>query len=191
MKGVMFEPQSISPERIAAIKTDLESRREREQGVRNEITELLRTGTPIASLNAATSPVVKRMIEIDKENVAALKGILAECGWIDATRFGARVAQAAFLIVQHSNDDELMGGALPHIEADAKAKRINGDQYALLYDRLTLSRGGLQRYGSQLSTRDNGEMFADKLEDPEHVDERRKELGMQSLASYIGGFGKR
>jgi len=186
----MFEQKPITAGRIAAIQADLAARREREQGVRNEITALLRAGTPLKSLNAE-SPVIKRMIEIDKENVAVLKAILAECGWIDAARFGAGAANAAFLIVQHSGDDELMGGALPHIEADAKAGRINGDSYALLYDRLTLSRGGLQRYGSQLSTRDSGEMFADKLEDPEHVDERRKELGMQPLAGYISGFMKR
>src|SRR5471030_2993432 len=124
----MFEQRAFASDRIAAIQTDLVARREREQGVRNEITELLRTGTPIASLNAATSPVIKRMMEIDKENVAALKVILAECGWIDATRFGKLAASAAFLIVQHSGDDELMAGALPHIEADAKAGRINGDQ---------------------------------------------------------------
>ena len=72
-----------------------------------------------------------------------------------------------------------------------RVRLINGGLYALLYDRLTLSRGGLQRYGSQLSTRDTGEMFADKLEDPEHVDERRKEPGMQPLADYISGFLKK
>jgi hypothetical protein len=186
----MFEQKTITAGRIAAIQADLAARKDREQRVRHEITELIRAGTPLDALNSE-SPVIKKMIEIDKENVTELKAILAECGWIDAARFGSRTANAAFLIVQHSGDDELMGGALPHIEADAKAKRINGDQYALLYDRLALSRGNLQRYGTQLSTRNRNEMFVEKLEDPEHVDERRKELGMQPLADYISGFMNR
>lgn len=184
----MIANKPVPAERIEAITRELLERKDREQAIRNTLHQLLQTG--IAPAELKVHPVVKEMQSIDQANEAYLMAILAECGWPDAARFGARAAHAAFLIVQHSGSQQLMIDALPFIEADVRAKHINGDQYALLYDRLSVSLHGKQRYGSQLITATNGELMLEPLEDPGRVDEHRKELGMAPLADYLARFAK-
>lgn len=74
--------------------------------------------------------------------------------------------------------------ALPQIEKDVRAGKLDGQPYALLYDRLQLRLGGMQRYGSQVHRGDRGP-YVPGLEEPEEVDERREELGMVPLAEYL------
>ncbi len=130
----------------------------------------------------------RAMIEVDRDNTDFLLSILEEMGWIDAVRFGPQASQDAFLLVQHSDDLRLMRTALPHVEKDVRAGRIDGQSYALLYDRLQLNLGYLQRYGSQLATTADDESVLMPCEDPEKVNERRAELGMEPLESYLSWF---
>jgi hypothetical protein len=188
-RRTMIESKPVSADRVEVIKKELAERMEREQGIRQKLHELLQN--KITSQELKDHPIVKEMNTIDKANEAYLIAITAECGWPDAQRFGARAAQAAFLIVQHSGNVELMSDALPCIEADARAKRIHGDQYALLYDRLNLRLHGKQRYGSQLTTAPDGSFSLDPLEDPDKVEELRKELGMEPLAQYLERFKRK
>jgi hypothetical protein len=129
-----------------------------------------------------------RMAEVDRDNTAWLKGLVEDIGWIDCDRFGVEAANTAFLLVQHSGDLPLMLAALPRIEADVKAKKLDGQPYALLYDRLQLHLGGRQRYGSQIGGAGEGEMVVLPLEDRAHVDDRRRELGMGPLSEYLDFF---
>ena len=50
--------------------------------------------------------------------------------------------------------------------------------------------GGKQRYGSQVRENEDGEVVVYKLEDPDGVDARRKELGMRPLREYLALFGR-
>jgi hypothetical protein len=129
------------------------------------------------------------MRKTDRENTAWLKKIVRHWGWIDASRFGVKAADAAFLLVQHSGDLEFMTAALPEIEEDVKARRLSdGQSYALLYDRLQIMRGGKQRYGSQIIENAQGEMVVSPLENRDKVDEYREEMGMEPLAKYLSLF---
>ena len=60
---------------------------------------------------------------------------------------------------------------------------------ALLYDRLQLNLGFKQRYGSQLSSDNFGNMTVPSLEDRSKVDEYRKALDMPPLAQYLAHWG--
>ena len=182
-----MESKPVSAERIDAIQKELLERMEREQAIRRKLTELLQSGTSMKEINAG-HPLPKEMRVIDEANEAYLIATIVECGWPDAQRFGASAAQAAFLIVQHSWNQKLMSDALPQIEADARAKRVDAGQYALLYDRLHVRLHGKQRYGSQLKSNSEGELSLEPLEDPENVDKLRAELGMDPLADYLEHF---
>jgi len=92
--------------------------------------------------------------------------------------------------VQHSGHIPLMLAALPPIEKDVKAKRLNAQPYALLYDRLQINLGEKQRYGSQLGSNESGELVLMPLEDPARVEELRKEIGIFSLSKYLKFFEK-
>jgi len=130
------------------------------------------------------------MAKVDADNTAYLKGVVTDVGWIDVERFGRPAADAAFLLVQHSGDLPLMLAALPEIERDVRAGRADGQNFALLYDRTRLMSGGKQRYGSQVRENEDGELVVYRLEDPDRVDARRKEMGLTPLRDYLALFGR-
>lgn len=171
IEPMVFGPAKPMPkERVRAIREELAKRHEVDQAVRKDPS---RHG---------------EMAAVDKENTAWLVTLVKEIGWIDAERFGAEAADAAFLLMQHSGDLALMKGALPEIIEDVQAGRLAGQDYALLYDRIMLLTGGMQRYGTQIVVRDDGRQVVERLEDPDRVDERRRQLGLGPLEDYLDGF---
>ncbi len=168
----LAETVDVTEDLVRALSEDLGRRRIEDQRVR--------TGG---------SPDWNAMQSVDADNTEFLTNIILEMGWIDATRFGAEASDAAFLIVQHTSDLRLMVTALPFIEADVRAGRLNGQNYALLFDRSQLNLGYEQRYGSQLSSRDGTHVLM-ACEDITRVDEFRAEMGMGPLSEYLAYFQK-
>jgi hypothetical protein len=121
-----------------------------------------------------------------KRDLEYLRGLMLQVGWIDAERFGYPTANAAFFFIQHSWDVPLMMAALPWIEKDVEAGRTEGEDYALLFDRLQLAIGEKQRYGTQVGIDSSNAAFVFPLEEPERVDDHRKTLGLMPLAEYVG-----
>jgi len=122
-------------------------------------------------------------------NAEYMRKLVQEIGWVDARRFGYPTSANAFFLVQHSRDLPLMLTVLPRIKEDAVAGLVSGENYALLYDRTQLRLGRLQRFGSQVARNAAGEWFVLPLEEPQGVDARRKEWGLQLLRDYVGIFG--
>jgi len=177
VKSVPLGNAAMSPERLKALQIELAVRMEKDQELRRK-----------KDLDLDDWKIISA---IDRDNVAYLKRLIADVGWIDRERFGRDAAQAAFLIVQHSNDLPLMLTALPVLEKEAKSTG-QGGSFALLYDRSQLRLGRKQRFGTQIGSSQDGTIKAvSPLEDPERVDERRAELGMQPLAEYLEKFKAR
>jgi hypothetical protein len=159
---------------VSELTLDLLQRRAEDQRVRQDI-------------DTSSSP--EEMQRVDADNTEFLRSLIAELGWIDATRFGAPASDAAFLMVQHTSDLRLMRTALPHIERDVRAGLIAGGNYALLFDRLQLNLGYLQRYGSQIGVQEGVNLLM-PCEDIERVDELRAEMGLGPLGEYLDYFRK-
>lgn len=124
---------------------------------------------------------------VDKENLAALMTMMPEEGWFYRSVWGEQAASAAFHIIQHS-DLELWRRFVPVLEPLVATGEVDGQSYAMMYDRLAINEGRPQRYGSQMVCR-AGRWAIDTLEDPENVDERRRQMGMIStLAEYEAHF---
>ncbi|MHC4225167.1 MAG: DUF6624 domain-containing protein [Planctomycetota bacterium] len=164
--------RALDEQEVAAIQSELARRRDLDQVVRKD------RGRH------------KEMAQVDADNTAYLKSVAADVGWIDVERFGRAAADGAFLLVQHSGDLPLMMAALPEIEKDVRAGKADAQNYALLYDRTQLMRGGKQRYGSQVRENEAGELVIFRLEDPDNVDAFRKELGLTPLKDYLALFGR-
>jgi tetratricopeptide (TPR) repeat protein len=126
--------------------------------------------------------------KLNEENQRALAKLIEEKGWPKKSVVGAGCANTAFLVVQHA-DLQLQQKYLPLIQRLCKAGEAGWQEYALMYDRVQVSSGKAQRYGSQVhynpDTKKN-ELF--DLEDPAKVDQWRKELGLQPLAAYLKHF---
>jgi hypothetical protein len=130
-----------------------------------------------------------RRVQVVSGNTKYLTELVSAVGWIDVPRFGYPASNAAFFLVQHSDNLPLMLAALPGIKEDVDAGRTGGDAYALLFDRLQLNLGEKQRYGSQLMKEESGEYSLFPVEDPAKLDDLRKDLGMVPIAQYVAVFG--
>lgn len=71
----------------------------------------------------------------------------------------------------------------PQIEKAVENGDLSKGQYALMKDRILMDEGKAQIYGSQI---ENGKLY--KIENPETVNERRKEMGMERIEDYLKNF---
>lgn len=168
-------------EELATIRSEIARRTKREQRIRMK---------SIESGRDDDQTTMQAMIDIDQANTLRIIELVQDVGWLDGARFGKKTQQGAFLIVQHSGNIRLMRTVLPLIEQEAHADPALGQLYALLYDRLQMSFGKKQRYGTQAAPDSNGGMTIERLEDRTRVDDWRREMGMQPLADYMKMLGE-
>lgn len=169
-----------------SLQVELARRVELEQIGRRGLDEIDRLSG--ADRVQASRALFERISALDQQNTAYLKAHLPERGWFTAAQHGEEVSANAFLIAQHSGDAALMRRAVTALEPLVGSSPAEGRRYALLYDRLAVSEGREQRYGTQLSCRD-GVLDVLPIEDAANVDRRRREAGFdESLADYGARF---
>lgn len=122
--------------------------------------------------------------QVDAINTAELKRILQEYSWADIIEGDPQLFKTAFHVVQHSPDKAFRAEVLAEIGPYAERGEIDGQEYALMYDRVELAAGRQQLYGSQYKCVD-GQYDVHDLKDPEGVDARRARMGMQPLQDYL------
>lgn len=157
--------------------------RKSDQSIRNYYVDVIR--------NCQSSGLDQKVIEgienigreIDSANLVELKAILNGAGWPSITKYGATADNAAFLIVQHTDDTSFQRRMLVTL---SKLPRNETDQsdLALLYDRVHYDLDGYQYYGTQGDCK-NGVFDLVKLKDKKGVDARRKAMGLESLSEYV------
>jgi len=157
--------EPLPADRLEEIREQLAERHERDQQVREP---------PLDG---------KKMMAVDTDNTAYLRELVQQVGWIEPERFGEEAANAAFLIVQHSGDMQLMVAALPHLEAQHRLQ-----EYALLYDRIQIRQGLPQRYGTQLGWAENGSKGLLPIETLDGIDALRATMGLEPLDDYLARF---
>jgi hypothetical protein len=123
----------------------------------------------------------KELIDLDKQHTQALKVAVAKYGWPGKSMVGEDGAQAAWLLVQHADlDVAFQKQALALMEPMVASGEVTAANYAYLYDRVAVAEKRPQRYGTQFG--DQGE--PEPIEDEAHVDERRKQVGLGTMAEY-------
>jgi hypothetical protein len=131
-----------------------------------------------------TPEKLEHLKQVDTDNRAWLKGVLAEHGWPMRTRVGERAPRAAWLMVQHAGlDRAFQKECLALMEKAVAADEVNGKDLAYLTDRVLVGEGKPQRYGTQFTEKD-AVMVPQPMEDPERVDARRASVGLDSMAAY-------
>jgi len=121
---------------------------------------------------------------IDELNTQAFKKIMETVTWRELATGEARLAQRAFHIVQHTNDDAFREATLAEIKPLAEEGLMEGQSYALMFDRVALKKGEMQLYGTQTKCI-AGQYDVHDLAEPDRVDERRKLIGMEPLVIYL------
>jgi hypothetical protein len=122
--------------------------------------------------------------EKDSINLIKVTTILDKYGWLGPDEVGFSGNQTLFLVIQHS-DIATQKKYLPMMREAAKNKKAQPSALALLEDRVALREGKKQIYGSQIGRFDDGSYYVSALTDPDNVDKRRAEVGLQPLADYV------
>ena len=127
----------------------------------------------------------KMISEKDSINLIKVKTILDTRGWLGEDVVGEQGNTTLFLVIQHS-DIKTQERYLPMMRQAVKNGKAKGSSLALLEDRVALRQGRMQIYGSQIN-RDikTQSYYVSPLEDPDNVDKRRAEVGLQPLAEYL------
>ena len=125
------------------------------------------------------------MLRVDSANSRRLRELVDRHGWPRTADVGEEAVGAAFLVLQHTPFGGWQAAMLPRIEEAVRAGELDGQSYALLYDRVQVGRGQPQRYGTQLHGPADGELRLRPLEDPSAVDSLRAEVGLPPLDAYL------
>ena len=119
----------------------------------------------------------------DAEDQAALVALLPAQGWFTSDRVGEAASSAAWSVVQHATGNlELMQTVLERMTPAVGTGLVAADDYAKLLDRVAMLRGEPQTYGTQFKCVDHVWRQYPML-DPEHVEDRRRALGMRETAA--------
>jgi len=122
--------------------------------------------------------------KVDQKNTARMKQIVATFGWPSRSLVGAAASHSAWLLVQHSaHDREFQRRCLQMMEPLVEKADVDPQNYAYLFDRVRILDGKPQRYGTQFTTKD-GVLQPSPIEDRDHLDERRKAVGLGPFEEY-------
>lgn len=125
----------------------------------------------------------------DSVNAEIVFGILDKHGWLGADVVGNQGVTTLFLVIQHSS----LENQLKYFDMMKQAvadKKLNAANFAMLEDRILMKQGRKQKYGSQLKRgQEPGSYELYDLENPEEVDKRRAEVGLEPLGDYLTRFG--
>ena len=172
---------SLPEEIIAMARRDAEVRE-----------RLARTGELFDGYNA-------EMERVHVEHARRLAEILDEHGWPGGSMVGEEAAEAAWLVAQHAiSMPDFQRRVLELIREAAERGEVARKRVAMLEDRSRVFEGKQQRFGTQFDWDEDGEMSPNPIADPETVDERRAEMGLEPLADAVrrmrqrvGGEGQR
>jgi hypothetical protein len=126
---------------------------------------------------------VPRMEVVHVRNAARLRELIARYGWPAEDLAGKDGAEAAWLIVQHAiGEPEFQRRAVQWMRESADQGRVPAWHAAYLEDRIAMSEGRPQRFGTQwLDDPRDGRIRPWKLADAERVNEFRASVGLPDM----------
>lgn len=156
-----------------------------DQGLRRQVSEV---ETQYGRDSEEMQTHIKKIIVKDSLNLIKIQKILDERGWLGPEVVGNQGSSTLFLVIQHS-DLPVQEKYLPMMREAVSKGKAEPSALALLEDRVALRQGKRQIYGSQIARdSETGEYYISPLKDPENVDKRRAEVGLQPLQDYVSGW---
>lgn len=126
----------------------------------------------------------EKLHKVYEDHTARLCQILKTSGWPTTALVDREGVVAAFQILKNGGTYELQRDLLPVIVAVIKKDPSQKSEFAGLFDRLRVSAGMKQLFGTQaVST--GGFLVLYPIEDQQRVDARRAEFGLAKLDVYI------
>jgi len=155
-----------------------------DQGSRYRMQDLSKAKATASQIDSA-----RKAIHItDSLNLVKVVNIIDRYGWLGPQDVGMNGSQALFLVIQHASL-ATQQKYLPLIRTAEKNGKTLSSNLAILEDRINMREKKKQIYGSQVfKNKLTGEMCFYPIADPDHVDDKRKAMGLQPIADYAKLF---
>tara|TARA_R110002073_G_scaffold104622_4_gene236600 strand:+ start:290709 stop:291551 length:843 start_codon:yes stop_codon:yes gene_type:complete len=133
----------------------------------------------------------EEIAKIDRQHAQALMTIIERFGWPTREMVGLKAVQGAYIAIQHAgHDPEFQSNCLALIQQQVDQGELPGAFLALMTDRVSLSRGEPQIFGTQMTMAPDefGVMHAVPSADiwePSTLDQRRAALKMPPHQRFI------
>lgn len=125
------------------------------------------------------------MEKVHKENALKLQTLIEKMGFPVLSNAGEEGVRMSWMIIQHAISlPDLMREWLLQMRLAAAADDYPKDLLAYTDDRIAFFEGRPQLYGTNFDWED-GELRPTLMEDPDHIDDRRKALGLPPLAETL------
>lgn len=183
MLDLHFEFEPDPPHKLDTIWVDAPKERESiaEPALRDE---LLRRAADDQRVRTEAKLLALEAIMVDAANTIFMKDVVEKRGWPGRSMVGVDGANAAWILVQHADaDPEFQRRCLALLEVAYSRQEATGQELAYLTDRVLVSEGKPQLYGTQFR-RIGGELKPLPIKDEAHVDDRRREMGLSPLSDY-------
>ena len=150
--GAYAQYDSSLAAELAIIMHDDQSVREELEGVRNKY------ATDTAMLRTESGRLFALMNQKDSINIIKVSAILNRHGWPAPEAVGTAGSNTPFWVIQHAGIDTQLK-YLPLVRQAVKEGKVQGENLALLEDRVLLGTGKRQLYGTQIG----GSMVMDEF----------------------------
>ncbi len=133
------------------------------------------------------SDLADRLEQLEYRQSQRLERIfeLLDGRWPSVDLVGAEASRAALIVAQHIDSYRgVQRRALRLLKKAVRNEKAPRSWVAFLTDRVRLSGGHPQLYGTQVNI-DGGEVVPRPIVDPETLDERRMEMGLDPMDQYL------
>lgn len=152
-------------------------------GLRSEILEMKRVDQAMRRGESIPELEGKTWAEVDGAHTARMKEVVAEFGWLSKDMVGEDGVSAAWLLVQHADQEPAFQRECLDLMTALPAGEVDLVDLAYLTDRVRVNEGKKQLYGTQFWTVD-GELVPRPIEDEAGLEARRAAAGMITMKEY-------
>jgi len=123
--------------------------------------------------------------QIGKDNYAAMQELIKQYGWPKYSTVGKLAADAPLLVINHHESELVRKMYLPQIKQSCLEKEGSCMEYAKIQDRILVNENKPQIYGMQFRYNAERNLEPFPIKDPNYVDQRRAEIGLEPLKDYL------
>jgi hypothetical protein len=169
---------------ISSFAQVLESVKIKLESINVENVNLREFAFPTAKKYGFDSPQMDSLnnviLKFDSVALESVVDVIEQHGWLGKNQVGDLANETLFIVIQHAHDNSVREKYFPLLEKSAKEGNSSLADMANMKDRILISNGEKQLYGTQFKMED-GELVLLPSADPDHVNERREMVGLEKL----------
>jgi hypothetical protein len=123
--------------------------------------------------------------QISKDNYIAMQELIQKYGWPKYSTVGNLAADAPLLVINHHESNLVRKKYIAQIKQSCLDKEGSCMEFAKIQDRILVEENKQQIYGMQFRYNTERALEPFPITDPEHVDKRRLEIGLEPLKLYL------